>query len=85
MNEIVFLDPDDLTEIPFTTSKIVAENGKVKHRAVQQLILTYENDLKEFGKVAFEMRSLESGQSEKVYHLNEQQSTLLITYNSQLI
>ena len=28
MNELVFLEPDDLNEIPFTTSKVIAENGK---------------------------------------------------------
>ena len=80
MNELVFLDPDDIKEIPFTTSKVVAEHGQVKHHALQQMILKYEDDIKEFGKLAFEMRPLPSGQPEKIYHLNEEQATLLITY-----
>jgi len=80
MNELVFLEPDDLNEIPFTTSKVIAENGKVKHDTVQRLIRNYESDLMEFGKLGFEIRPSESGQSEKIYKLNEQQSTLLIIY-----
>jgi len=80
LNNLVFLEPDDLNEIPFTTSKVIAENGNVKHDTVQRLIRNYENDLEEFGKLGFEIRPLESGQSEKVYKLNEQQATLLIIY-----
>jgi phage regulator Rha-like protein len=80
MNDLVFLDPNDLNEIPFTTSRVIAEHGKVKHDTVQRLIRNYTEDLKEFGKLGFEIRPLESGQSEKIYHLNEEQATLLITY-----
>jgi len=80
MNELVFLEPDDLNEIPFTTSKVIAKNGKVKHHALQVMISKYQSDLEEFGKVSFEIRPSESGQSEKIYKLNEQQSTLLIIY-----
>lgn len=94
MKEIVFLEPNDIEEIPFTTSKVIAENGKVSHDTVQHLIRNYEEDLKEFGKLAFEMRPLENedgingfkirksnaGRPEKIYKLNEEQATLLITY-----
>ena len=80
MNNLVFLEPDDLNEIPFTTSRVIAENGKVRHDTVQRLIRGYESDLEEFGKLGFEIRPSESGQSEKIYKLNEQQATLLIIY-----
>ena len=80
MSNLVFLEPDDLNEIPFTTSKVVAENGKVRHDTVQRLIRSYESDLEEFGKLGFQIRPSESGQSEKIYKLNEQQATLLIIY-----
>ena len=82
-NSLVFLDPDDLNEIPFTTSKIIAEHGQVKHHALQVMIAKYQTDLEEFGRLSFEMRPLETKgglQHEKIYHLNEEQSTLLITY-----
>ena len=31
MSNLVFLEPDDLNEIPFTTSEVIAENGKIEH------------------------------------------------------
>lgn len=81
MNELVFLEPNCLDEIPFTTSKVIAENGKVKHHAVTRLIQQYEEDLKEFGILRFNNEVIKGrGQPEKIYHLNEQQATLLITY-----
>jgi phage regulator Rha-like protein len=80
MEKLVFLEPDDVKEIPFTTSKVVAENGKVNHETVQRLIRNYTKDIEEFGKLGFEIRPMESGQSEKIYKLNEEQATLLITY-----
>src|SRR5665648_473459 len=81
MNNLVFLEPDDLNEIPFTTSKVIAEHGRVQHETVVRLISKYENDLKEFGILRFEIGEIKGrGQPEKVYHLNEQQATLLITY-----
>ena len=79
-SQLVFVATQDLHEIPFTTSKIIAEHGKVKHHTVTKLIQTYQDDILEFGKVRFEIESLVSGQNEKVYYLNEQQATLLITY-----
>lgn len=83
MNSLVFINSNNLHEQPFTTSKIIAEYGKVKHHAVQQMISTYEKDLKEFGVIAFQMRKPENtngGRPEKIYKLNEQQATLLISY-----
>jgi phage regulator Rha-like protein len=92
MNELVFLDPNDINETPFTTSEVIAENGKVRHDTVQHLIRDYQNDIEEFGKLAFEMRPYgegingfkirksNAGRPEKIYHLNEEQATLLITY-----
>ena len=72
-----------MTETPFTTSDVVAIYAKISHHAIQQMIAKHETDFKEFGKVAFEMRASEgskTNQSEKVYRLNEEQATLLLTY-----
>jgi len=81
MNELVFLEPNCLAEIPFTTSKLIAENGKVEHETVVRLISKYEEDIKEFGILRFEIGKIKGrGQPEKLYKLNEQQTTLLITY-----
>lgn len=84
----------DLVEVNrnevFTTSKIVADGTNNKHHAIQQLISKYESDFSEFGQVAFEMSAVkyERGTNyEKVYRLNEEQATLLMTYlrNSEIV
>lgn len=77
MDELVFLEPNYLKGIPFTTSELIAIRGEVEHDTVKRLIRKYESDLEEFGKVGFDMRALESGQSEKIYKLNEEQATLI--------
>lgn len=83
MNKLVFLEPDKIDAIPFTTSKVIADNGKVKHDTVQRLIRNYKSDLEDFGVLGFQIRKPENtkgGRPEKIYRLNEQQATLLITY-----
>lgn len=79
MYELVELKGNDV----FTNSKVIADGTNVKHHAVQQIISKYESDFAEFGQVAFEMRALKQARGanyEKVYLLNEEQATLLMTY-----
>lgn len=69
----------------YTTSEIIAEHAEVQHHSVQQLISAYKKDLEEFGLIAFEMRAVKEPGARgtkylKIYHLNEQQATLLMTY-----
>ena len=81
MNDLVYLSPN--TEEPFTTSEVIAECAGVKRDTVQKLVQRHEKDLHEFGKVGFEIRPLSGSktrQTVKVYHLNEQQATLLLTF-----
>ena len=81
MSDLVYLTPN--TEEPFTTSEVIAECAGVKRDTVQKLIQRHEKDLREFGKVGFEIRPLsgsKTGQTVKSYHLNEQQATLLLTF-----
>ena len=81
MSNLVYLSPN--TEEPFTTSEVIAECAGVKRDTVQKLVQRHEKDLREFGKVGFEIRPLsgsKTGQTVKVYHLNEQQATLLLTF-----
>lgn len=78
VGKVVFLAPNDRE--PFTTSEVIAERAEVKHHAVQQMIQTYEKRLRSFGFLAFEMRKSDGrGRPKKVYHLNEQQATFLMT------
>lgn len=78
MQELVFLQ--SLKDEPYTTSEVIAENTNNKRRSVQRLIINQKSRLEQFGKVRFEITPLPSGQKAKVYKLNEQQATLLITF-----
>jgi phage regulator Rha-like protein len=82
MDNLVFLKTKDLHEEPFTTSEVIAKYGGVKHHALQVLISKHQEDLKEFGLLSFEMRPVEINGTkyEKIYKLNEDQATLLITF-----
>jgi len=80
---LVFIEPAKMDAIPFTTSELIAEYSGNSRHAVQVLIDKYKVDFEEFGRVSFEMRPLltKGGVQEvKVYHLNEEQATLLLTY-----
>lgn len=64
----------------FTDSMTIAAGTGNKHRSVARIIQRYEADFLSFGKVRFKIAPSGSGQSEKVYTLNEEQATLLMTY-----
>lgn len=63
------------------TSETIANGAGVEHRSVLQLIGNNIADFEEFGTVAFEMRPLPGGGLPvRVALLNEQQATLLMTF-----
>ena len=76
--ELVYMDGK---KEPYTTSEIIAECAEVQHHTVQELLRKHKLDFESYGIIAFEMRKLDGrGRPMKVYRLNEQQATLLITY-----
>lgn len=80
---LVLIKPIGSRMEPYTTADTVAQFAQVQHKTVNRLIQQHYSDLEEFGKVRFEIAAVEgsrTGQYAKVYHLNEQQATLLITY-----
>jgi Uncharacterized phage-encoded protein len=82
-NKLVFLEPNKIDSVPFTTSDVIAEFAGVTRESVQRLIRKFSNDLEEYGLVGFEIRAgthASGTKYSKIYHLNEEQSTLLITY-----
>ena len=83
MNEVmVFANNSNITE-PFTTTKIIAKSAMVQHHSVTRILQKYQMDFEECGKVGFKIEPLtdsSTGQSEKIFVLNEEQATLLITY-----
>src|SRR5699024_10181779 len=77
MEHIVQHDGNQL----FTTSEIIADHAKVSRSSVLRLVDTYLTDLDEFGTVRFEIRPLPGGGiPTRIAKLNEQQSTLLLSY-----
>ena len=67
----------------FVSSLVISESINYEHRAVLQLIRQNIDDFREFGRVSFQMQPFETNggvQNREVIFLNEDQSTLLITY-----
>lgn len=83
MGELVIIKRQNKEEVPVTTSRLVAEKTKNTHSSVQRLISNHILSLENFGRVGFEIVPLETKggiQDTKIYFLNEQQSTLLVTF-----
>lgn len=81
MNDLVFLAPN--TREPFTTSDVIAEMTGNSYRSVQRIIEKQSDRLSRFGRVRFEITPTQTKggvQNKKVYQLNEQQATLLMTF-----
>lgn len=69
-----------LKDEPYTTVDVICEYTEVTRHAVMILINRYKNDLSDFGILSFEMTKIPGrGRPKKIYHLNEQQATFLIT------
>ena len=76
--ELVYMDGK---KEPYTTSEIIAECAEVTHHTIQELLRKHKADFENYGIIAFEMRKLDGrGRPMKIYRLNEQQATLLITF-----
>ena len=67
---------------PYTTNEIISECAEIERISVRKLIENHKEDLEVFGILSFEITKLNDGRGRprKIYHLNEQQATLLITY-----
>ena len=80
MKEIVFLEPNKIDAILFTTSKIVSEWTGVEHRKIKDAINKHKKPLETFGLLASYQAESMFGRPETYYNLNEQQATLIITF-----
>ena len=79
MNDLVI----NYNGTPATTQDKVSVLTDNNEQSVQRLIRTYEADLREFGELNFHNIQVKAGLGltyRKVYCLNEQQATLLLTY-----
>ena len=81
MQELVFLQ--SLKDEPYTTPEIISEHTGIEYRSISDLIRRNKADLECFGVLRFEIvkpTSKKGGRPKKIYHLNEQQATTLITF-----
>lgn len=86
MNDLVFLKGDDV----FTDSLVVASGTGIEHPTVTKTLKRYRKDFEEFGDLRFSdsvSKNPKGGRPSRIYLLNEQQATLLITYlgNSEVV
>ncbi|MEX0380880.1 Rha family transcriptional regulator [Leuconostoc sp. MS02] len=72
-----------LQDEPYTTVDVICDFTDVTRHAVMVLINRYKKDLSDLGVLSFEMtkpsQGSNGGRPKKIYHLNEQQATFLIT------
>ena len=84
MYELVELKGNDV----FTNSKEIADGTNNQHESVVAIIRKYEKDILDFGNIDFsDLKSGKRGQPERVYYLNEEQATFVITLlrNSKIV
>ncbi len=86
MYELVYEKKNDI----FTDSMVIAKGTDNQHHSVTRHIREYPADFEEFGEIRFmDLKSINpaGGRPEKIYLLNEQQATLLMTYlgNSEIV
>lgn len=79
MNDLVFLEPNKIDAVPFTTSKVISEFSGVEHRKLKVAIRKYESEIKGFGLLALYGAESTGGRPEEIYMLNEPQATFLMT------
>ena len=78
MNELVEVKGNDV----FTNSKIIAQGTENQHESVSAIIQKYWNDIEDFGRIEFsDLKSgnIKGGRPERVYRLNEEQATFVLT------
>lgn len=83
MSNLVLIKRQENQDIPVTTSKLISEKTKVQHKNVIELIQTHQKRLEKFGRVTFKTETLITkggNQESKIYELNEQQATVLVTF-----
>ncbi|WP_290032798.1 Rha family transcriptional regulator [Ligilactobacillus cholophilus] len=83
MKELVFKTTALSTAEPYTTSEVIAEYSENEHKSIRKLIETHKTTLERLGVLTFEIakppKNSKGGRPRKIYHLNEQQATFLIT------
>lgn len=75
MNNLVIIKNNEI----YTDSMVIANGTGYEHHTITRKIRDYEKEFLELGKVGYHNQPLESGQTQKLYLLNEMQSSYLVT------
>ena len=82
MNELVRLSTNDVGKaIPITDTEVVAVKLGVKTKSLNDMIVRYADDFKEFGKLTRFKIARDSQRSTTAFELNESQFMVLVTYS----
>ena len=87
MSDLVIIIDDEI----FTTSKIISEKTDNSLYSVNKLISNHKEHLEKFGVIRFEIqkpkKNSKGGRPTETYFLNEQQTTLILTFmrNSDIV
>ena len=86
MEELVYLKRDEA----FTDSLVIANGTGNQHATVTKTIRRYRRDFEKFGRLEFTdfvSENPKGGRPSRIYRLNEQQATLLVTFlgNSEIV
>lgn len=66
----------------FTNSKVIAQGTENQHESVSAIIQKYWKDIEDFGRIEFsdfKSENPKGGRPERIYYLNEEQATFVIT------
>lgn len=75
MNELVVEKRNEL----FTNSLVISERTGYDHHTITRKIRDYADEFAELGKVGYQNQPLPSGQTQKIYVLDEPQASFLMT------
>lgn len=74
-NKLVTLQGNEV----FTNSKVIADGTGNQHKNVKELIVKYQQDIRDFGTLSVSNVESTGGRPEQIYYLNEEQATFVIT------
>jgi len=88
LNQLVFIESENMNEEPFTTDELIADVIGIKRESVQRLIRTHQKRLLVFGDIKYKLRKATKGSKggthKKIYLLNYQQAIQVIDWTRNL-
>ena len=79
MKKLVFIEPDKIDAVPFTTSQVISDFSQVGHKKIKEALAKNKTAIESFGLLAPYETESTGGRPEVIYKLNEQQATFLMT------